>query len=91
MRPEKRFYPRQDQPSTEVVIYSTIAEDLYIILAGWDDNGATIKAYINPLVRWIWIGGFVIILGTAIAIAPDNTLRRLSGRRVGRELEERIS
>ena len=91
MRPEKRFYPRQDQPSTEVVIYSTFAEDLYLILAGWDEDGATLKAYINPLVRWIWIGGLIIVFGTAVAIAPDDTLRRLSGRRKKRELEEHES
>jgi len=77
IKPEKRFYPRQEQPNTEVEIYSTFMEDLYVVLAGWDDNGATIKAYVNPLVRWIWIGGLVIIFGTAIAIAPDRTFGRL--------------
>ncbi|MCH7494674.1 MAG: heme lyase CcmF/NrfE family subunit [Candidatus Marinimicrobia bacterium] len=81
MKPEKRFYPRQEQPNTEVEIYSTLMEDLYVVLAGWDDNGATIKAYVNPLVRWIWIGGLVIVFGTGIAIAPDQTFGRLKRKK----------
>ena len=87
MKPEKRFYPKQEQPNTEVVIYSTFREDFYVILAGWDDEGATIKVYINPLIIWIWMGGLVVILGTLIAIAPDDTFGRLR-RRQKVELEE---
>ncbi len=81
LKPEKRFYPKQEQPNTEVVIYSTFKEDFYVILAGWDDEGATIKVYINPLIIWIWLGGIVIVFGTLIAIAPDNTFGRLRRRR----------
>lgn len=81
LKPEKRFYPKQEQPNTEVVIYSTFKEDFYVILAGWDDEGATIKVYINPLIIWIWLGGIVIVFGTLIAIAPDDTFRRLRRRR----------
>jgi len=51
---------------------STLADDLYVILAGLDGRGetATFKAYINPLVNWLWIGGFVFILGTLVAAWP---------------------
>jgi len=87
LKPEKRFYPKQEQPNTEVVIYSTFKEDFYVILAGWDDEGATIKVYINPLIIWIWLGGIVVVLGTLVAIAPDDTFSRLRRRRK-MELEE---
>ncbi|TFB13188.1 heme lyase CcmF/NrfE family subunit [Candidatus Marinimicrobia bacterium MT.SAG.4] len=87
LKPEKRFYPKQEQPNTEVVIYSTFKEDFYVILAGWDDEGATIKVYINPLIIWIWLGGIVVVLGTLVAIAPDDTFGRLRRRRK-MELEE---
>ena len=29
------------------------------------DGSATLKVYRNPLVNWIWIGGFIFVLGTA--------------------------
>jgi cytochrome c-type biogenesis protein CcmF len=50
-----------------------ISEDLYLILSGFselDENQATLKVLVRPLVVWIWIGGFVIVLGTLLAILP---------------------
>jgi cytochrome c-type biogenesis protein CcmF len=58
---------------------SAIGEDIYLILSGFselDRNQATIKVLVRPLVIWIWIGGFIIALGTLICIAP---LARRSG------------
>ncbi len=49
--PEKQFYPNQDQPSTEMAVRSTVTEDLYLILAGYDNDGsASLKVIINPLI-----------------------------------------
>ena len=71
MTPHKVFYPTQKQPSTEVAINSTWIEDLYIILAGWElDGNATFKILINPLVKWIWTGGYYIVVGTLFALWP---------------------
>ena len=30
-----------------------------------------IKAHVNPLVLWIWIGVHVILIGTIIALIPN--------------------
>ena len=61
---------------TEVAIRSTLLEDLYVILIGWDEDGTTaFKVLVNPLVNWIWIGGVVFVLGGLIAFWPDR--RRL--------------
>ncbi|MFP6626035.1 MAG: heme lyase CcmF/NrfE family subunit [Deltaproteobacteria bacterium] len=74
LRPEKRFYRRPEQPATEVAFRSTLGEDLYVILGSVDDKKrATFQVYINPLVAWLWIGGFVLMAGTAIAIFPRRT------------------
>jgi cytochrome c-type biogenesis protein CcmF len=55
-----------------VAIRSTAREDLYLILAGWTQDGtATIKIVINPLVLWLWIGFGVFIAGTLITALPD--------------------
>jgi cytochrome c-type biogenesis protein CcmF len=53
-------------------VRTTLTEDLYVILAGWNDDGsATLKVIINPLVVWLWIGFIVFIIGTLIAMLPD--------------------
>ena len=30
-----------------------------------------IHAYLNPLVKWIWLGGAVVVLGTLLALVPN--------------------
>ncbi|MBI3913019.1 MAG: heme lyase CcmF/NrfE family subunit [Chloroflexi bacterium] len=72
LTPSKDYYRAADQNTTEVAIRSTLREDLYLILAGWTNDGtATIKIVINPLVTWLWIGFGVFICGTIIAALPD--------------------
>ena len=78
--PEKYFHRSYEQPVTEVAIRSTLREDLYIILIGWDEDGTTaFKVLVNPLVAWMWIGGGVLVLGGVIAFWPDR--RRLPAPR----------
>jgi cytochrome c-type biogenesis protein CcmF len=62
----------QDQPTNEIAIRMGPAEDLYVVLAGWEGNGqtASFKVYVNPMMSWMWIGGLVMILGTLAAIWP---------------------
>jgi len=46
---------------------------LYVVYAGRtpDTNVPVIHAYLNPLVKWIWFGGIVLVLGTILAMFPD--------------------
>ncbi len=69
----KRFEGlRRDEPVTDVGIRTTPKEDLYVVLAGWTEDGkATFKVLVNPLVMWIWVGGGIILVGTVIAFWPD--------------------
>ncbi len=70
--PERHFYKNSDQPTTEVALRSFWNEDLYIILAGWDEQGqATFKVYVNPLVSWLWWGGFIMLFGGIIVLSPS--------------------
>jgi len=76
-RPEKEFYKGQNQPVSEVDVLSTIKEDVYIILADFrEDESATIKVYLNPMVSWLWTGGWVIAFGTGICMWPDRLEQR---------------
>ncbi len=71
--PERRFYPANEMAGTMVAIYSTLKEDLYVVYAGRnpDNNRPVIHAYLNPLVKWIWLGGVIVVLGTALALLPN--------------------
>jgi len=71
MTPEKRMYWLEQQPASIPSVYSSLREDLYVTLTGIEaDGSATFKVYRNPLVNWIWIGGYVFILGSVAVIWP---------------------
>jgi cytochrome c-type biogenesis protein CcmF len=78
---EQRAYRQRSETATEVGIRRAWNEDLYLILAGVDDaNGVltgnnprpvtTFRVLVNPLVPWIWFGGFILAMGTLIAMWP---------------------
>ena len=60
------------EPSTEVGIRSGLREDLYMVFAG-AVNGTEEAVYrfnINPLVWWVWFGGFVLAFGGIVTMWP---------------------
>jgi cytochrome c biogenesis factor len=36
-----------------------------------DTNMPVVHAYLNPLVKWIWLGGCIVVFGTLLALAPN--------------------
>jgi cytochrome c-type biogenesis protein CcmF len=80
--PERRFFKSSQQPSTMPAVYSTIREDLYLVYSGVNqDNGhPIIKAHLNPLVKWIWLGGHILLLGTLLALVPSAATARVPVR-----------
>ncbi|HLV33845.1 MAG TPA: cytochrome c-type biogenesis CcmF C-terminal domain-containing protein, partial [Spirillospora sp.] len=71
LRPRIDVYP--NQPMTIAGAHSTLENDFYVLLVGWEEishQTATFKVYINPLVNLVWWGGLVLILGTFIAAWP---------------------
>jgi len=73
MYPERRFYKASEQTSTIVANHSTLQEDLYLVYEGQnqDTGRPVIKVHLNPLVMWIWIGVWIIIVGTILALVPN--------------------
>jgi cytochrome c-type biogenesis protein CcmF len=72
--PEKRQFQGTEQAAgTMVAIYSTLREDLYVVYAGMDpeSNLPVIHAFLNPLVKWIWLGGVWVVMGTLLALMPN--------------------
>lgn len=67
--PEKIFYATWPEPSTEIAIKSNWREDLYVVLNSWEsEDKATFLVKVNPFINWIWFGGFMMVVGTAIAL-----------------------
>ena len=68
--PENRFYPVQQQPTTEAAIYTGWWGDLYAVLGEPDAAGGwSARLYFNPLVSWIWLGALVMALGGAVSLS----------------------
>jgi cytochrome c-type biogenesis protein CcmF len=75
MTPEKRVYLASEQPQTMVAIHSVLSWDLYVVYEGSnpDTGQPIIKAFLNPLVGWIWAGLVVLVFGTLVALVPSLT------------------
>ena len=72
--PRRDFYVDSQQPMTIPGLYSTLEGDFYVLLVDWKPIGtesATFKIYLNPLMNWLWFGGFIFILGTLVAAWPN--------------------
>jgi len=71
------------EPSTEVGIRSGLREDLYIVLGGLVDGTeqAVYRFTINPLVWWVWFGGYVLVLGGLIVLWPGGGPQAVKGPR----------
>src|SRR5260370_30429441 len=71
--PEKRRFSTTEEDGTMVAIRSTLQEDLYVVYAGNspDTQLPVLHAYLNPLVKWIWFGGVVVVFGTLVALLPN--------------------
>jgi len=80
LNPERRFYKASQQTSTMVANRSTPQEDLYVVYEGQnlDTGRPIIKVHLNPLVMWIWIGVWIIIAGTVVALIPNAVTIRVS-------------
>ena len=80
LEPRRDYYNINQQRMTIPDVYSTLEGDLYVLLIDWkpvEQQQATFKVYLNPLINWIWIGGFLFILGTLVATWPDHRDRNI--------------
>jgi cytochrome c-type biogenesis protein CcmF len=72
MSPQRIFYKASQQASTKPDIDQGFKQDLYLVYEGQNDKGQpVIKAHLNPMVIWIWIGAWVMILGTGLALVEN--------------------
>ncbi|SDU12131.1 heme lyase CcmF/NrfE family subunit [Halopseudomonas salegens] len=80
MRPEKRLFTVQNQMMTEAAIHAGFTRDLFVAMGEPLGNDAwAMRVHIKPFVRWIWLGGLLMVFGGLLA-ATDKRYR-LKARR----------
>ena len=69
LEPRLNYYQMSDQPISTPAVRSSLHEELYLNLMAFERDGSTvtIRALIEPLVIWIWIGGLMVGLGALIS------------------------
>jgi cytochrome c-type biogenesis protein CcmF len=77
LTPQRNFHHAQSQPQSEIGLRTTLSEDLYLVLTQMDvSKRVTLRAWVTPLVAWIWLGGLVMALGMLVILFE----RPLNGR-----------
>ncbi len=76
LTPRMNFYhsraAKDMGPTTEVGLHTSLREDVYVVLNGFERGGelAAFEIFVNPLMIWLWIGGLVMVFGTIFAVFP---------------------
>jgi cytochrome c-type biogenesis protein CcmF len=69
LHPEKRIYDVSQMAMTDSDIDPGIFRDIYIALGEpLPGNAWSVRLYYKPFVRWIWAGGFFILLGGLLSM-----------------------
>jgi cytochrome c-type biogenesis protein CcmF len=80
--PEKRFYPVQQQTTTEAAIRTTGFGDLYLVLGdGQVGNARAVRIYHNPLAPWLWAGIIIMVFGGLASLTDRRYRVGVPGRR----------
>ncbi len=78
LQPVRTFYPRWGQVVTRPAVRSTLRDDVYVVLWAFrPDGSATLRAWVNPLVRWVWLGAWLAGLGAVVTLWPQGRRGRI--------------
>jgi cytochrome c-type biogenesis protein CcmF len=91
MHPERRFFPLQQQTTSETSIRTTLLADLYVALGESDNAGHwTVRVYWKPLVPWIWIGCVIMAFGGVVSLSDRRWRVGASARTAKRPLPQAL-
>ena len=74
LQPAQKLYADADRWRGEVAVLSTWRSDFYVVLHGGEGSDKihlTLRE--NPLMRWMWLSGWLMGVGTLIAIWPGKS------------------
>jgi cytochrome c-type biogenesis protein CcmF len=68
--PRTNFYRARNEPVPTPSVRERLTHDLYVTMMSFERDGssATFTVYYQPLVGWIWYGGFIIAFGAVIGL-----------------------
>jgi len=76
LRPARHLHLLQNEWTTEVDVHSTWGGDFYTILnAGLGEGRVYVSFVENPLMRWLWFGGWLAGGATVVAAWPSGRRR----------------
>jgi len=85
LRPERRFFPLQQQTVAKTAIHTNLLSDFYVALGDPDGNGGwAVRAYWKPLVPFIWIGAIIMALGGAVSLSDRRWRVGVASRRAAK-------
>jgi len=82
LEPSLNHYPTMAEPIGTPAVRTTFTHDLYLTLMnvrGRDEVG--LRAIVTPAVVWIWIGVFIMTLGTGLCLIDPAGRRPAAGAR----------
>jgi cytochrome c-type biogenesis protein CcmF len=82
--PRTNFYRARNEPVPTPAVRERFLGDLYATMMAFEANGsnATFIVYYQPLVGWIWAGGFIVAFGALVGLMKPR-------KRVGRVVTPR--
>ena len=81
VHPEKRSYPVEQMVTSQSSIRTTVLSDLYVVLGDARDGGGwVVRAYVNPLAPFIWLGALVMALAGFVALGSRIAVRARAAR-----------
>lgn len=75
LRPAQHLHRLQNVWTTEAAIHPIWSGDFYAILHNGEGKQAHFTFVVNPLMRWIWLGGWVIGFAVAVGLWPEQLPR----------------
>jgi len=77
LRPKEHVYRSNMDIGNDIAISSTPTRDIWLNLAGVTPDGvASLHAFVNPMVSWLWGGGLIFLLGAVVAGWPQGRRAR---------------
>jgi len=69
IKPERRKYTVQKNPTTEAGIDTTAWRDVYIVLTEATKDKWAVRIWVNPLVSFVWSGSVILLMGLAFTLS----------------------